>query len=242
MLIKTLQIAELTRKFTSLGDKPYLNFSLVTNANLPNKRNYFSNSLAKDFLSLEDIGFKFSPYQSADDLGDVDIVILTVHGGDYSNFIEELKDRYPHLIFATWFFDNHLSHLPNYKTAIVSDIYYPSHAYCQDYLMNPYSPIGLHLPSCVGQWAKNELDFKKILLHTEREDKVFLNYVDYKFSWRSTILAQLQKFMSDAHVQTMLPENRDRYFTLTSTEKYQEWCSYKSTLILPVDRDLSTSD
>jgi hypothetical protein len=240
MLIPNSQIQGLTKKFTRLCEKTRINFSLITNADLPNKRSYFSSSLVADFASLENIEFKFHSYQSVDNLEDVDVIILTAHGGDHSNFILELKNKYPHLIFATWFFDNHLAHISNYKTAIVSDIYYPSHAYCKDYLMNPYSPFGLHLPSCTAQWAKYELDFKKTLMRRDRESKIFLNYVDYKFSWRTEILAQIRKFLPEAHVQTMLPENRDRYFTLSPAEKYQEWCSYKSTLILPVDKDLST--
>lgn len=240
MLIPNSQILGLTQKFKTLKDRDVINFSLITTAELPNKRGYFSNSIAEDFLSLENIGFKFLPNSINKDLENIDVVILTAHGDDLSTFILDIKGKNPNLLVATWFWDNHLGHLANYKTALVSDIFYPSHVYCKQYLMNPCSPIGLDLPACTAQWAKNELDFKKVLATTQRESKIFLNYVDYKFSWRSKILSELQKFMPDAHVQIMSSENRDRYFTLSSMQKYQEWCSYKSTLILPVDKDLST--
>lgn len=240
MLIPNSQILGLTQKFQTLRNKDLINFSLVTTAELPNKRSYFSSNVTKDFLSLESIGFKFHASAINEELKNIDVVILTAHGNDLSAFILNIKDRNPNLILATWFWDNHLAYLANYKTAIVSDIFYSSHAYCREYLMNPCSPIGPNLPACTAQWTKNELDFKEVLVSTERESKLFLNYVDYKFSWRSQILSELRKFMPDAHVQVMSPENRDRYFTLTSIQKYQEWCSYKSTLILPVDRDLST--
>jgi hypothetical protein len=240
MLIPSSQILGLTQKFQTLRDRSVINFSLCTTANLPNERNYFSNSIAEDFLSLESSGFKFHPNSINGDLKNIDVVILTAHGNDLSSFILDIKDRNPNLILATWFWDNHLAYLANYKTALVSDIFYPSHVYCKEYLINPCSPIGFDLPACTAQWNKNELDFKAILVATERQSKIFLNYVDYKFSWRSKILSELRKFMSDAHVQAMSPENRDRYFTLSSMQKYQEWCSYKATLILPVDKDLST--
>ena len=235
MLIPNSQILGLTQKFQTLRDRSVINFSLCTSAKLPNERNYFSNSIAEDFLSLESSGFKFHPNSINRDLKNIDVLILTAHGNDFSSFILDLKDRNPNLILATWFWDNHLAYLANYKTALVSDIFYPSHVYCKEYLINPCSPIGLNLPACTAQWVKNELDFKAILVATERQSKIFLNYVDYKFSWRSKILSELRKFMSDAHVQAMPPENRDRYFTLSSMQKYQEWCSYKATLILPVE-------
>lgn len=240
MLIPSSQILGLTQKFQTLRDKSVINFSLCTTAELPNKRNYFSNFITEDFLSLESLGFKFHPSPIERDLKNIDVVILTAHGNDLSTFILDIKDRNPNLILATWFWDNHLAYLVNYKTALVSDIFYPSHAYCKEYLINPCSPIGSDLPACTAQWVKNELDFKRMLVATEREPKIFLNYVDYKFSWRSQILSELRKFMPDAHVQVMTPDNRDRYFNLTSIQKYQEWCLYKATLILPVDKDLST--
>lgn len=240
MLIPNSQILGLTQKFQTLKDRGIINFSLFANALIPNQRNYFSNSIAEDFLSLESMGFKFHPGSIGRDLENIDVLILTAHGTDLSSFILDIKGKNPNLILATWFWDNHLANLNNYKTAIVSDVYYPSHGYCKEYLINPCSPIGADLPACTAQWVNNELDFKSILVATERQSKIFLNYVDYTFSWRSKILSELRKFMSDAHVQAMSPENRDRYFTLSSMQKYQEWCSYKATLILPVDKDLST--
>lgn len=240
MLIPNSQILGLTQKFHSLRDREIINFCLITTAELPNNRSYFSTAIAEDFLGLENKGFKFHPNSNNEDLKNIDIAILTAHGNDLSPFILDIKSRNPNIILATWFWDNHLAHLDNYKTALVSDIFYPSHKYCKEYLINPCSPIGQDLPACTAQWAKNELDFKSVLLSTTRESKIFMNYVDYKFSGRTQVLSELRKFMPDAHVQVMSPENRDRYFTLSAIQKYQEWCSYKSTLILPVDKDLST--
>jgi hypothetical protein len=240
MLIPNSQILGLTQKFQKLQNRDAIKFSLITNAEMPNQRDYFSKFIAEDFSSLESVGFKYYHHQSGEDVKNVDIVILTAHGQDLSKTILEMKEANSDLIVATWFWDNHLSYLPNYKTAVISDIYYPSHAYCKEYLMNPCSPIGYDVPACTAQWTKNELDFKGVLVATKRESKILLNYVDYKFSWRTKILNELQKFMPDAHTRIMLPENRDSYFTLTQLQKYQQWCSYKSTLILPVEKDLST--
>ncbi len=46
--------------------------------------------------------------------------------------------------------------------------------------------------------------------------------------------------MPEADVFLMPPEDRSRYSQKSKVEKFQEWNAYKTTLILPVDQDLST--
>jgi hypothetical protein len=46
--------------------------------------------------------------------------------------------------------------------------------------------------------------------------------------------------MAEANVLLMEPNERSRYFSKTRADRFREWMEHKSTLILPVDRDLST--
>ncbi len=233
--IKLLQ----DKKFSNLRKK-IVKFSFMTTANLPNGRNYFSKYFASELHTISDSLIKFVPCNNFLEVKDIDLILITAHGDDLSNLIAELKKINSKLVIAVWFFDNHLSYLNNFRTAILADIYFPSHNYCKDYLRNPFTIEGKHYPACQAQWISKELEFENIAINQIRKNNLLLNYVDYKFSWRSNLLNELCKKSSDIDFKVMPPDNRDRYFALSPEEKYREWCSYKSTLILPVEKDLST--
>jgi hypothetical protein len=72
-----------------------------------------------------------------------------------------------------------------------------------------------------------------------RSDKLLVNYVDYPFSPRTQLLRILKMQMPEANVLLMAPNERSRYYGKSRAERLREWMEYKSTLILPVDRDLS---
>jgi hypothetical protein len=240
MSIPQSQVVSLNKKINLLNTKEFINYSFITSAELPNNRSYFSGSIGNDLVKSEFQKYNYKKSAGLNNFSNLDILILTAHGNDLSSHIFKLKESYPDLIIVTWFFDNHLSHLNNYKTAIATDIFYPSHSYCKDYLFNPCSFFGADLPACSAQWSRSELDFEALISSTPRKSKLFLNYVDYKWSWRSQILNNIKSSIAEAEVIAMDPKNRDRYFTLSQLEKFQEWCSYKSTIIMPVDKDLST--
>ncbi len=227
------------KNFSSLRRK-IIKFSFITTVKLPNGRNYFSEFISSELDAINHSQLKFVPCNDYLEVKDIDLILMTAHGDDLSNLIAELKKINSKLIIAVWFFDNHLGYLNNFRTAILADIYFPSHDYCKDYLLNPFSIQGKHYPACQAQWVSGELEFENIARNQIRKNNLLLNYVDYKFSWRSNLLNELRKKSSDIDFKVMPPNDRDRYFTLSPKEKYREWCSYKSTLILPVEKDLST--
>ena len=59
-------------------------------------------------------------------------------------------------------------------------------------------------------------------------------------SWRSEVIKSITENVPEAAVITMPAHDRSRYFLKTSAERFREWLGYKSTLILPLDSDLST--
>jgi len=69
---------------------------------------------------------------------------------------------------------------------------------------------------------------------------MLVNYVDYKWAWRTELLRALAAEAPEAEVVTMAAESRERYFGKSAAERFREWAGYKCTVVLPVDKDLST--
>ena len=66
------------------------------------------------------------------------------------------------------------------------------------------------------------------------------NYVNYPWAWRSSILKDLQSLAPEIEVQLLSADDRRQYFDKSSTNRFKTWLGSKSSLILPIDRDLST--
>ena len=201
--------------------------------------NYFPRDLAKTLVPYGDHRFELVDLNDVQP-SDVDIVIFTAHGTDLSVALWDVRKIFKKSIVALWLWDNHLGDINNFKSALAVDYIFPSHAYASRYLSNPVS-VGVHVPLCSAQWSKAEAaemfeSFHKL----PRSDKLLINYVDYPFSWRSGLLRRLAVEMSEADVLLMHPDDRGRYFNKCAEDKFKEWISYKVSLILPMDRDLST--
>lgn len=231
--------ARITEKARAFADRRPPTFTFV-----PSPENdfirYFPSGLGPELAALADRGFRYMPPESPPD--GIGVIISTAHGGDQSSRFWRLRhagmDR---PLVAAWLWDNHLAQLNNFRTVLAADIFFPSHVYAAQYLFNPASVLGTHLPACSAQWSRAEAA-KLYAEHSEkpRRHKVLVNYVDYGFSWRSALLRQLKNQMEMADVLLMPPADRSRYFGLGPAERFAEWAAYKATLILPVDRDLST--
>jgi hypothetical protein len=202
---------------------------------------YFAKGCELDFRQLIGHGFEFVPL-SADTITSIDIIILTAHGTDISasfwNFRSKLS---PQTIVAIWLWDNHISCVQSLRMALTADFVFPSHRYLSSYLLNPISVLALHVPACSAQWSRDEA--AQIFLNSvnePRHNKALANYVEYPFSWRSALLRRLQSEVSEVESFLMSPDNKTRYFSKSATDRLKEWLSYKSTIILPIDRDVST--
>ena len=228
----------LMEKFAAIDAKPVARWTWLPSIET-NFIRYFSESQGEDFQRFP--GLEYVEYQPDMDLSEVDIALRFAHGGDLSGEIFRLKQRFPHLIVATWMWDNHTAYANNLKTAMAADINFPSHNYVASYLINPSAPVGAHVPLCCAQWTLREAsEAARAGFDNTRSDKMLVNYVDYPWSWRSGVLRNLKENLPEAETLLMPPGDRTRYFSMSRPERLKEWLDYKSTLILPVDRDLST--
>ena len=182
--------------------------------------------------------WRFSEGDSVSD--GVDIVLVITNGLDSSPLIWSLRDRLPDAVFLIWLWDNHLVHFQNLKTVLAADGFFASHAYAHEYLINPQSAYLGHLPACCAQWSSAELSTGVMeSLSRPRSDKFYAAYVDYGFSRRSPFLRQLAA-LPEGMTLLMHPDDRTRYFGMSKQDQLREWCSYKTSVVAPLDRDLST--
>jgi hypothetical protein len=200
---------------------------------------YFSSGWAAELAALSPAPFRFvAPLEG---LSEVDVLIVTAHGADLYACLWKLRAMAAEpALLAVWLWDNHTETLNNARTVLAADLVFPSHAYAAGYLFNPASITAVHLPACTAQWTCDEAA-RLFAAHAGaiRRDKLLVNYVDYSGSWRRQVLNQLAA-VPEAQVLVMPEDHRRRYFSKTSSERFAEWAEYKATVILPLDRDLST--
>ena len=235
----TFRAQRLTQQFLLIGAKPKLRFTFVPSIeNEPIQ--YFPEGFIEIFSPLVGSDLEYVPISEG--LADIDVVIVSCHGSDFSPQIWRLRQNWPrNTLLAVWFWDNHLAHLNNFKTALTADIVFPSHKYSSGYLANPGSALGWHIPSCSAQWTIGEAsDVFQANVRNTRSNRLLVNYVDYHFSWRHELLWKLKEQLVDAEVLLMDPDDRSRYFTKSRKERMNEWLGHKATIIIPVQNDLST--
>ncbi|MBF0409921.1 MAG: hypothetical protein HQM10_21440 [Candidatus Riflebacteria bacterium] len=216
----------------------------------------FYPSIENDFIKYfpadlsDDLNFggiqpklKFIDYKT--ELSEADVLLTTAHGSDMSPYLWKIRQQLkPSSVVVVWLWDNHLGHLNNLKTILMADYVFFSHDYIIDYLYNPASLVIGFLPACSAQWSLKELgDIRTdtdLIINMKRSNQLLVNYVDYKTTWRTEVISDLQKNMPEADVLLMTMHDRKRYFNLDKISRFKEWLNYKTTLILPVDKDLST--
>ena len=229
---------QLTQSFQALAARPVIRWSWLP-APATVALSYFAQGVDPALMDMD--GFAFVPKEEHSAMDDIDVLIVTAHGADMSERLMAFRQRNPKMLVLLWYWDNHLAEVNNLKCALYADLVFYSHAYAGNFLHNPVSAMGVHLPACSAQWTGQEARQLLDELSTQpRSDQLLLNYVDYKFSWRSELLARLRQELQQADALLMPADDRGRYFGKGPRERLQEWVSHKCTLILPVHRDLST--
>ena len=215
---------------------------LVTYSFLPSRETdyirYISPGLWSDLDRSVRLGFRH--LKSPEPGVPVDILLITAHGTDLSQGIWRLREQFPNTLVITWMWDNHSAYFDNLRTAMASDFCFPSHLYAAAKIANPCAVLGTLVPACSAQWITSEAE-SLFARHSgiPRQSRMLVNYVDYAFSWRSKVLNSLAG-SPWATVNLMPPGNRSRYFSKNSEERFIEWVSHKSSLLLPLQQDLST--
>lgn len=176
-----------------------------------------------------------------DGVDDADVLILTAHGSNLAPYVWNLRLKGFAGVIAGWFWDNHLASINNLHTALAVDFVFVSHNYARGTITNPVSILGGHVPACCAQWTTSDLlDATAAAVSAERSDKLFCPYVAYDFSPRTEFLRALAAAMPEAEVLLMPADDQQRYFGKNRAERLREWLGYKCSLVLPIDRDVST--
>lgn len=215
-----------------------MSLAILANAHVGRGKNYFSEKYAKEEVFQEEKIICFDGLEGAP--SDLDVIVATLHAGrQFSNLIEA-KRKYPDAILVGWHWDNHVNYLNNISANMVVDAWCESHSYASDYLINPISAHLAHVPACSAQWLASQVENFPIAGVPDRDPRCLVNYVDYKFSKRTEVLKALKHSVPEAHCLIMDASDRTRYFFKSARDRYLEWSGFMSTIILPVDRDLST--
>lgn len=201
--------------------------------------NYFPASVLNELGLNQSERFEYIPYGHDHDF---DIIIISCHGSDLSENLWALRLIHGNdVILVSWLWDNHLSMLDNLRTAAASDFTFPSHQYQSAYLLCPSSCLHEHIPSCTAQWTRNEaIELFRQSDIQSRSGRLLAHYVDYPWAWRTGILRDLQCHAPEVEVRLLPADDRGAYFNQTSADRFNTWLRNKTSLILPIDRDLST--
>lgn len=163
-----------------------------------------------------------------------DLALFTQHGLDVAPAIWAWRQSHPGALVVLWAWDNHLNQVHNLHSALAADIVLPSHAYAAQRLLNPISLLGPHLPACMAQWQGAWQE------PGQRSDRLMAHYVDYPWAERTKLLAALRGREEWVDLVCLPPGDKRGYFAKTPEQRLQEWLSFKTSLVLPVERDLST--
>lgn len=235
---KNVRVNQLKELLSTWRQKQSLRFTFLSSKDVKSI-DYFPRNLTPEFELMCKNGFEYVPWQ--DGPVECDIAIFTAHGTDNCAELLQIRSLNENMLIAVWFWDNHIAQFYNLKTALVADLAFVSHNYNGAYLANPMSALARHVPACSAQWTRDEAS--KLFNdagNRPRNDKLFVNYVAYDFSWRTPLLTKLKNEFPEAEVLLMPPNDRSRYFNKNSEDRFQEWLGYKASLLLPVDYDLST--
>jgi hypothetical protein len=167
----------------------------------------------------------------------VDILFVISTSADFLAPIWNLRRQVPQAVCLLWMWDNHHRYYQNLRTVLAVDGYFPCHSFSADYLLNPYSAHLGHVPMCCAQWRLPEIA-AVLAAAPPRSDKFLAAYVNYGGEAHRPFLSRLQDVPQAELVLMSVPE-WGRYFARTKAEQIAQWCSYKTSVVVPVERDLS---
>lgn len=197
------------------------------------------NELREDLIDLGSVKLFQSP-------GDVDarnfshIIQLCHVQQDYGD-IESYRARGFKGAVTAWFWDNHHNYWENRRTAESADFIVAGHAFCKEYLTNSFAIAMPSVPLCITQWGRTEARalFERFGSRS-RDDSLSGGFVDYSINTkRSRLIAELLDAEASNALMLIKEGSLTSYFGLSQAERFEEWCRYKTSLCLPLRRDLS---
>jgi hypothetical protein len=167
-----------------------------------------------------------------------ELALFTAHGSDLSGPIAQFR-RISGAAIGLWFWDYHVARDGNLRSAAAADFLLPSHRYCADRVASGRAVLCAHVPACCIQFRASEAG-TWLSADAPRDDALLVNYVDYPGTPRSKLFAALRGGMPEARVMLMPANDRRRYFALSEADRFREWTGHKTSLVVALERDLST--
>lgn len=171
----------------------------------------------------------------------VHVVILLIHLQGELKDIDYLREAGYAGPIVGWFWDNHHHIFANAEVAKALDFVIPGHSKPSAYLASRQSyklePVAL----CITQWSGRQLHayFKK---HQKisRSNNLYGGFVKYHFATeRNKLIEAAMSIMKDHSLYFVSEKDLEQYFVKTEEERFKEWCSFKTSLVVPLDGDLS---
>lgn len=238
----TLRASSLQGRLRAMLDKQEILYSFVSG--IPGEIfRYFPENIDGELATWTPEPFSFVPFATGDASRAPDLVIFTAHSNDLHLRLWEIREQHGmDPVIVVWFWDNHTAYLNNKATALAADLIIPSHSCAVDYLFNPASVVSGQVPLCCAQWSRAEAEHLFARFGGgERKSRLLVNYVKYDYaSERNAVIQEIAESIPEADVLLMPSNDRSRYFSGTTDRRFEEWASYKATIILPVTEDLST--
>lgn len=232
----------IARRASELMRQQQISFTFVP-SHSANFLNYFSDAVHEEIQAYAPDPFVYLLPGEAARQADVVIHMASGKEEDAARLWADRYGRRHDALCALWLWDNHTWGMGNRQVAAASDIVFASHGYVSDYLLGPAALLAGHVPACSAQWTHDEAErFFGQNADSPRQDKLLFNYVNYgpEYPERYRILSALSAGLKPIENLQMTKNDKSRYFGMSREQRFLEWMQYKATVIVPLDRDLST--
>ena len=201
-----------------------------------------SNTEVQQYFKRKSYHIEFCGDITEIDAFSFDAILLLVHLYDEKLIIKSLrKQGYSGLIIG-WFWDNHHDYYENLKIIDWVDVCIPGHGFAKDLLKSSRSILDeVSVPLCTTQWTVEQAQhWFSIYGEQERSNQLYGGFTRYDFSERrNRLIEQIQQEIPDHRILLFDQANQEVYFGLNLEDRFKQWCGYKVSLCLPLNRDLS---
>lgn len=235
----TRRLREVAGRFRSFGGKGRPSVAVVSSR----RQKIFSNDVAKElaaaFASADDVCFA----ETAEDprVLEADIVFYLVHLQNDVDQIAALRAARQDRPVVGWFWDNHHHPFQNHEVAEVLDVATPGHAAYAEYLRTASSLLDPHLPLCVTQWSRRQVEaWFPEFGRSPRSSALYGGFVRYPFAEaRNAFLESCVRELPEHELFLLKEGDLGPYFGKSEKARFAEWCRFKTSLVVPLHNDLS---
>jgi hypothetical protein len=143
-----------------------------------------------------------------------------------------------------WTFDNHHDRAANLIVNALADVVVPSHKFNVNFMRTPCTLLGSHVPLGTNQWSRDRArNLFASSSRLERKDGLHGSFVDWDFvgkvAQRQNLARECQAKLPGNAIKLIGSNERQSYFGLSPEQRWYDWASHKTELVLPLECDLS---